>query len=292
MPFSSQKVTRSHPNPAMVREPNVKQATVEGVTLTYLEQGQGETVVFIHGAISDHRVWEEQREAVAQSYHYIVPDLRYHGKGAWADTGGKYSIATHASDLATFIQQLGAGPVHVVGWSQGGSIALTLAVQHPELIRSLFVYEPDFDSIVSDPADLEMLGEEGAGLGPTVAASQAGDQSKGVRVFLDWIEAKNGVFQSLPSWRRTLILENSRTLPLYFARPPMAITCEQLGQIEVPVTVAKGQQTRPFFDILADTAHSCIPGSQLVTIPNARHLAPGDNPSAFNEAVMSHLTGN
>jgi ABC transporter substrate binding protein len=58
--------------------PKVKQALVEGVTLNYLEQGQGVTVVFVHGASSDHRVWEAQR--VVETRHAAggidrLPDL-------------------------------------------------------------------------------------------------------------------------------------------------------------------------------------------------------------------------
>jgi pimeloyl-ACP methyl ester carboxylesterase len=156
-----------------VSPPTIKQATVNGVDLKYLEQGEGTTVVFVHGAFSDHRVWEAQREAVAQSYRYIALDQRYFGNARWPDTGSKYSLATHTSDLAAFIRQLNVGPVHVVGWSLGGTIALALAVQHPELVRTLFLNEPALVSIVTDPADVKTLDEERKGVGPAVAASKA-----------------------------------------------------------------------------------------------------------------------
>ena len=271
-----------------VGPPTVRQATVEGVNLKYVEQGQGATVVFVHGAFSDHRVWEAQREAVAQGYRFIALDQRYFGNAPWPDTGSKYSVATHTSDLAAFIRQLNVGPVHVVAWSHGGTIALTLAVQHPELVRTLFLYEPALTSMVSDPADVKTLGEERKGVGPVVGASKANDQPGAVRLFAEWVNAQPGGFDAMSL--RTVFLENSRTLPLHFASPPPSpITCAQLGQIKVPVIVAKGQQSRPFFVILADTTHRCIPGSQLVTIPNARHMGPAENPSAFNATLQSHL---
>jgi pimeloyl-ACP methyl ester carboxylesterase len=77
-------------------------------------------------------------------------------------------LATHANDLATFIQQLNAGPVGVVGWSYGGAVVLALAAQRPDLVRSLFLIEPALDSIVSDPADQGALAEERKGLASTV----------------------------------------------------------------------------------------------------------------------------
>jgi pimeloyl-ACP methyl ester carboxylesterase len=273
-------------------QPSAKKITVEVVKVKYLEQGQGDTVVLIHGAYSDHRGWELQREAVAQGYRYVAPDLRYHGDTPWTDDGAKYSLATHASDLAAFIQQLDAGPVHVVGFSYGSNIALALAVQQPDLIRSLFLYEPALASIVSEPADLNTLGEEGETLGPVVAAVQAGDNAEAVRLFTDWISVKGGSFDALEPSLREVLLENSRTLPLFLTRPDDAITCAQLGEIKVPVTVAKGQNTRPYFEIITDTVHGCIPGSLPVTIPNAHHLGPVENTTAFNTALLSHLKGN
>lgn len=273
-------------------KPNVKQMTIPAVELTYLDQGQGDAVVFVHGAYADHRAWEAQREAVvAQGYRFIAPDLRYHGSSPLPDEGANYSLATHTSDVATFIQQLDVGPVHVVGLSYGSNVALVLTVQYPHLVRSLVLYEPAFDPIVSDPAYLETLGEEWGSNG-AFAASQEGDQREAVRLFTDWITVDPGSFEALPKTIRTVFLENSRTFPLILSSPgDPPIICAQAGRIEVPVTVMKGEQTRPAFVIYSETAHECIPASQLVTIPDATHLAPVENTPAFNKALLSHLEG-
>jgi pimeloyl-ACP methyl ester carboxylesterase len=91
---------------------------------------------------------------------------------------------------------------------------------------------------------------------------------------------------------RKVFLENSRTLPAQFAAPPPpANYCSQLPQLKAPVTVAKGQQSRAFFTLLAETTHRCIPNSRLIVIPNARHMAPMQNASAFNAAILGHLDG-
>jgi pimeloyl-ACP methyl ester carboxylesterase len=57
----------------------------------------------------------------------------------------------------------------------------------------------------------------------------------------------------------------------------------------VPVAVVKGELTRPFFRIAADTASRCIPGSRLIVIPNGRHNAPAEVPAAFNDALLRFL---
>jgi pimeloyl-ACP methyl ester carboxylesterase len=109
-----------------VGAPALKQATVNGVTLRYLEQGTGAPVIFVHGAIADHRIWDAQRDPTARKYRYIALDQRYYGPAPWPDDGKHFSVATHANDLAAFLRQLDVGPAHLVGWSYGADVVLVL----------------------------------------------------------------------------------------------------------------------------------------------------------------------
>jgi pimeloyl-ACP methyl ester carboxylesterase len=273
----------------------VKKMSVNGVDLVYLDEGQGAPVVFVHGAFSDHRAWEGQREAVARQYRYIALTQRYFGTTPWADNGEKYSLATHADDLSVFIRELKAGPVHVVGWSYGGALALTLAVQHPELVKSLFLYEPaGIVSFVTDPADAKIAGEDRREIvTPAAGASKAGDTAGAVRLFFDGVNGQPGLFETLPPAPRSMFLDNARTIPLLFAAPPpSAISCAELGQIKVPVAVAKGELTRSSYRIVAEAANRCIPGSRLVVVSQGRHAAPAVVPVVFNEALLGFLKEN
>jgi pimeloyl-ACP methyl ester carboxylesterase len=105
----------------------IKQASVNGVTLVYEEQGDGAPLVFIHGNCADCRAWDAQRQAIAPHYRCIGLNLRYHGTASWPDDGSKYSVKTHVDDVAAFIRGLNAGPVDLVGWSSSGPIVLLLA---------------------------------------------------------------------------------------------------------------------------------------------------------------------
>jgi len=57
---------------ASVHAPQIKQASVNGVTLVYQEQGDGAPVVFVHGCCTDYRAWDAQRQAIAQHYRFIA----------------------------------------------------------------------------------------------------------------------------------------------------------------------------------------------------------------------------
>ncbi len=82
--------------------PPPRHLRVNGVELSYVHQGTGTPIVFVHGAFSDLRIWEAQRPAVAQLYRFIAYNQRYHGTDPWPDEGQHYTAATHAADLTAF----------------------------------------------------------------------------------------------------------------------------------------------------------------------------------------------
>jgi pimeloyl-ACP methyl ester carboxylesterase len=147
--------------------------------------------------------------------------------------------------------------------------------------------------LVTDPADLKAATQDRATMaGPAAAALKAGDTAGAVKILFNAVNAQLDLFDTVPPPVRTMLLDNSRTLPISFAAPPPpAITCEQLGRIKVPTTVAVGELTRPFYKIAASSVARCIPGAKLVILPQGRHAAPVQATAAFNEALLRFLTG-
>jgi pimeloyl-ACP methyl ester carboxylesterase len=271
--------------------PQMRQVSVNGVTLSYQEQGQGTTVVFVHGNPGDHRTWEGERAAIARDHRFIAVDLRYFGSTPWPDDGAKFSVATHADDLAALIRELKAGPVVLVGWSYGAAVALVTATQHPELIKGLFLYEPALTTFVNDPVDAKAAADDRKDmLAPVIAAAKAGKVADAVRSVPDRVTGVPGTFDTLPASVQASLLENARVMPIAFAAPPPPkVTCAQLGEIKAQVTIARGELTRPFYRIAADTASRCIPGSRLLVVPGARHVWPAQQPAAFDDALRGFL---
>ncbi len=273
-------------------ELSAKQLSINGTTIKYWQQGKGVPVVFVHGAISDHRYWEPQREAVARSYRFIALDRRYFGTAPWPDSGEQFSQATQVADLAAFIRELKIGPAFLVGTSGGAGITLVTAMQHPELVRGVFVNEPGLASILTDPADQKLVSEFRAERqAATRAAAKAGNMEEAARLFVDAANGKAGSFDTLSPEFKAMFVDNARTV-LLDAPPPVPITCAELGRVKLPVTITKGQLTKPNSKILAEAAHRCIRRSQLITIPAANHGASRQNPSAFNEALLQFLARN
>lgn len=271
--------------------PAVRQIRANGADLSYVEQGQGTPVVFVHGAVGDHRYWEPQREAFAKAHRYLSYSFRYHGAAPWLDDGKGYTTETHAADLAAFIKALGSGPVHLVGLSYGGVLAAMVALEHPSLVRSLTLAEPGLFSVLAETSDGKMaLDEWMKGSQPMVAAIKAGDLKLATRRLTTLVTgAPAEEFDKLPAGFRQVLLDNARTLPLLLAAPPVTLTCEMLRGIKVPTLLVRGARTPNIFVVTNRTVGQCIAGSRLVVIPDASHAMSYDNPEAFNREVLRFL---
>ncbi len=122
---------------------------VNGITLNYIERGQGDTVLLVHGTAGDYRTWDGQIEAFSRDHRVISYSRRYHYPNGWPPTASSFSAVIHAEDLAALIQRLDVGPVHLVGHSFGAFISLLVARENPELVRSLTLAEPPVMSLVA-----------------------------------------------------------------------------------------------------------------------------------------------
>lgn len=270
----------------------MRQLRVNGVDLSYLEQGTGTPVVFVHGAWMDLRYWEPQRQAIATQCRFIAYTLRYHGTAPWPDEGQHYSVATHAADLVALIRQLNAGPVHLVGLSSGGRLVTLVALQYPDLVRSLTVLEPPIDELLADLPEAQPVRDAWRkGFEPIDTAAKAGEAVQATKLFFEWVNNQGpGAFDTQPEAFRQMILDNARTLPLARSAPrPAAISCAMLSGVKAPTLVVGGEQTPRYLVLINEVVVQCIPGSRLVVIPKATHLMSHQNPVAFNEALLHFL---
>jgi pimeloyl-ACP methyl ester carboxylesterase len=271
-----------------------KEVEINGVRLQYLEQGSGEPMVFVHGGASDLRGWEPIREGIAKKYRFIAYTQRYFGTEPWPDDGKNFSVSTLADDLATFVTSLNAGPVHLVGWSYGGLIAMQAVVKNPSLVRSLILYEPTVISVLpAESAEGKAAREDQSKMvAPAIAASKAGDAVQAAKLLREGVfQLGPGGFDREPQAVQTRVLDNARTVPLMFAAPaPPAITCDLLKNFPQPTLVMRGEKTRVVYALVSGAISKCVPGARLVVLQNVHHDGPSRDPAAFTGAVFEFLS--
>ena len=270
-----------------------KEVEVNGVRLQYVEQGSGEPIVFVHGAPHDLRAWEPVREAIAERYRFIAYTQRYFGTKPWPDEGKNFSIATHADDLGKFITSLNAGPVHPVGWSHGGLVAVTAALSDPSLVRSLILYEAIIMSVLpAESPEGKIAREDRAKMaGPYIAMAKAGDFTKAAKLVQEAVyQLSPGEFDSLPEDWQMVLLDNARVVPLLLAAPPPpAITCDMLKDFTRPTLVMRGEKTLKWYALISEAITKCVPGARKVILQNVNHDGPCRDPAAFTAAVFEFL---
>ncbi|MFP2923954.1 alpha/beta fold hydrolase [Pyxidicoccus sp. 3LG] len=110
---------------------------LDGVSLHCDTAGDGTPVLLLHGLGSSGRDWELVTPRLAARHRVIVPDARGHGRSE--TPAGPYGVPLFARDIAALCDKLGLTRVHVVGLSMGGMMGFQLAVDRPDLVRSLVV---------------------------------------------------------------------------------------------------------------------------------------------------------
>lgn len=145
----------------------------DGVRLAYCEAGSGpETVLLIHGMACDHTHLEPQFRHLSRRFRVVSIDMRGHGASDKPD--GSYASEVFGADLLHVVETLGLGRPIFIGHSLGGSIALDLAVHHPEVFRALVM----LDSGIRAP------GPKSAELGPFYASLGGPDHAERVEEFV------------------------------------------------------------------------------------------------------------
>lgn len=112
---------------------------VNGIRLHYVEEGQGELVILLHGFPEFWYGWRKQIPVLSQHYRIVAPDMRGYNLSDKPQSVSEYKIETLASDIAELIKKLGNGKVILVGHDWGAAVAWVVGSLYPELLRKLVI---------------------------------------------------------------------------------------------------------------------------------------------------------
>jgi len=107
------------------------------IKLHYIEKGQGMPLVLLHGNGENGKYFEQQLNYFSDRYRVIAPDTRGHGQSPRGEA--PFRIRQFAEDLHEFMDELGIDKAHILGFSDGGNIALCFALKYPERVEKLIL---------------------------------------------------------------------------------------------------------------------------------------------------------
>ncbi len=236
--------------------------------------GDGVPAVLLHPGWGDAGIWDAVVERLGASIRVI----RYDSRGYRRSPAPKGPF-TALGDLVSVLDALGVARCVLVGHSGGGATATSLAVLHPERVRSLVLLAPGFDGYPwpdDDPyfADLRSLEESG--------------------------DVEGAVALGLRTWSRTAADAAARSqirsavaafaAQADFLRPDPD-TFSRLAELTVPVRLFVGDLEYPMVADCAAVAAKRIPGCQVTTLPGIDHLIPLRAPRQVAAAITAVLEG-
>lgn len=227
---------------------------------TWLDHvGGGRPVLLLHGGLSHS---DEMLESIGvplrESFRLVAFDRRGHGRTA--DTDAPFTYETMLDEVEAVIEITGR-PIDVVGWSDGGILALMLALRSPHLVRRLVVIGANFhhDGLIDIDPEL-------------------------ARSFAEATAA--GYVERSPDPREHFMTVLDKTVRMWSSAP--ALTADELAAIEAPVLVLAGD------DELIELAHTVelyesLPDSQLAVVPGTSHGAPMEKPALVADLIEEFL---
>ncbi len=261
---------------------------VNGTDVYYEIAGQGEVLVLAHAGFVDSRMWDAQWNVFTQYFRVVRFDMR--GFGQSEPITGPVS---RYDDLYQLLKKLGITSAHLVGSSMSGTAVLDLALEHPEMVKSLVM-------VCSSPSGFEMQGEPPRYLFDMIGAMQSGDfehaTELAIRIWFDGmyresnevdasIRAKVTEMNRVPMTRNTFFIGDSQ--PLNPLNPP-AVT--RLGEVKQPILLVVGDLDHPEVVRSMQLMAEEIPHAQYVVIENTAHLPSVEKPDEFNQVLLDFVT--
>lgn len=253
---------------------------VNGLKIHYIEQGQGQAVVCLHGLGSSAADWQYQLADLAQGYRVIAPDLRGHVLSPAPHQ--PLTISAMADDVAALLGQLDATPAHLIGLSLGGCVAQAVALRHPEGIRSL--------TLVNTFARLQPAGWSGAGrllkrlwlmcFAPMTA--NAAYITEGLFPKPEQAPLRAIAAASLSQNSRRTYFAAIRALLAFDVRA-------QVPTLHCPTLVVAGDRDTTVGLAAKRELQRLIPDARLLVVADSGHATPYDQFETFNRAVLAFL---
>ena len=254
-------------------------ASVNGISIHYTDEGEGDVVLLIHGLGSSSGDWELQFPVLAPSYRVIAVDLRGHGQSS--KPAGPYSMSMFAGDIAALIESLEIAPCHVVGLSLGAMTTLELAAARPDLVRTAVVVNAGPDFIPRTLKEKAMVWQR-LTLVRTVGLRKLG-QLIAARTLPDEDQAE------LRELVASVIADNDKAA--YLASMNAIVgwsVVDRLDQVTSPMLVVASELDYTPVESKQPIVNDA-PDAKLVVVPGARHLLPVEKPEEFNEILTTFL---
>ena len=261
-----------------------------GRRISLREQGLGPTVILLHSSSSHSGQWKALIEALSDRFRLIAPDLHGYGRSDPLPQDGQ-PFFVHDRALVEAIAGHAEGPVHLVGHSLGGAIALRCVAARPELYASLTVIEPVFFSILEEKNDPEVT--EYLRISATVMGLvHLGRTREAAREFVDfWV--RRGAYDAMDPATRDYVTDTIGRVRDDWAGCVLAVPGQMrlsdLARIAIPTRILCGTETRGSAKAVVRHLREALPDAEYAEVAGAAHMASAHRPELVNPHIIDFL---
>jgi 3-oxoadipate enol-lactonase len=248
-------------------------ARINGIDLHYQSYGEGDTIVFAHGAGGNLLSWWQQIPFFSQRYRCVTFDHR--GFGHSLDQPNGPGSGTFVEDLKGLLDHLEIESAHLVAQSMGGRTMLGFAVAYPHRVKSLVMADTVGGMEAPEVLEQQRLWRE--------SHTESGEIG---------FRAVSPLFVQRSPNLANLYLQVSRTNPPRHEPPggqPAGPSAEQVSQLRVPTLFFVGEDDRISPPQVIEAGSRAIPGSRVLRVPEAGHSVYFEKPDIFNFEVLRFI---
>ena len=236
------------------------------------EQGSGDPVLLLPGWAGSIGELVPLREALARSYRVIAADLP--GSGQSQPMPRNYTATYYEEDARSFVaflQHLGTGPTHLLGFSDGGEVELLMAATAPDLARSLATWS----SAGAIPQALLPMVE--------AMSNMVDNPIPPLQAFRDHLVATYGETNARANIR------NFTSAGRAIIERGGDISLSKVGGIKCPVLLIVGERDFVISPSMVSELAALIPGSESIVVEGAGHAVQDDRPEWLEQTLLDWL---
>lgn len=253
----------------------------------YLEGGEGEKVLLVHGFGADKYSWAPMLLGLSDSYRLVVPDLPGFGESTWV-ASASYGAEIQAKRLRGFVETLGLKRFHLAGISMGGYIAGYYASLYPESVKSLALMDAaGVESRVPSEA-LKLYREKGKNV--LLYKTRQGFEEFLSLLFYDppWMPSS---FEDYMVRKQRNRYDAYHKILQDIMKGGAALLEDRLGRIEAETLIIWGSNDQIIHVSSVDKFESGIQSTQTVVLDKCGHIPYMERPEKTIQVYRSFLAG-
>lgn len=257
-----------------------RELQIPGFRITYLDGGEGEPLVLVHGMGANKDEWNRVADRLTPHYRVIAVDLPGFGESD-KPADASYLTPDQVEYLRQFVEALGLDSFHLGGNSMGGRVAAAYAARYPDQVQSLWLMAPA-GVVSAQPSELTNRLQRGERIPMVVSTREGLDQS---------LELTTAQPPYYPGPVKDAFAQTAQDNFELHSRIMLELMQEYAGQpleeivtdLSVPTRIVWGKEDRVFHYSSAEVLHRLIRDSSVLLLPHTGHLPMLETPQDLAE---------